>query len=95
MPDEQGKLSPQELATAKEWVQKNALIACVCGTIAWDVANHVVVQRADAKNLFETHSYFPSLMLICRACGHYRFYGIQSAGITPRTTSGKEVKDAK
>ena len=97
MPDEQGKLSDQEYAKAQKWMEKNANNACVCGVNSWSLAQYVVVQRADTKNLLSVHNYYPSLLLMCRDCGHFRFYGARKAGITPRTskTEEKEAQNVK
>ena len=82
MPDEYGKLSDQEFATAKEWLTKRIKGPCsACGNRSWTLAKHVMSMRTEVKNFLGETPYFPALLMICNNCGYFRFHGARRAGI--------------
>ena len=96
MPDDQGKLSEEEIATAEEWIGERAKLPCTaCGKTAWGLGHYVVTLSANAKNFLGTKQHYPALAVICANCAHIRLHSAILAGIVTKDKDGPEKKEAK
>lgn len=96
MPDDQGKLSKEELAAAGKWIGERANLPCaVCRHTSWVVGEHVVSLIADAKNVLGTKQHYPALVVVCANCAHIRLHSAMRAGIVKINKDGSEEKEAK
>ena len=95
MPDDQGKLSEEESAAAREWIGERAKLPCaVCGDTRWGVGEYVVTLSANAKNFLGTKRQYPALVVICVNCAHIRLHSALLAGIVKKDKDGPEKKEA-
>ena len=81
MPDKDGKLTDQELATVEKSLRKRGLGSCSCGYREWVVGDHVLSLPVPSQKTLFSSPYVPVVMVACAKCGQFRLYSARMAGI--------------
>lgn len=99
MPDDQGKLSQEELDKIAAWLNKQAprekAPCTVCGTNDWAILEHLVSPPTFGKGHILGGASYVFAMLFCSNCGHTVFINATKAGITRSSAEMEKEREEK
>ena len=87
MPDDRGKLNPEDHAKINAWWQGRwrGPIACpICQTSEWKVQDYVVNYSRHARDAYTDGTpSFPMILVTCQTCTNTLSFSAVSMGVTP------------
>ncbi len=87
MPDETGRLTPEDNAKISAWWSrhwKEPVICPVCKTAEWALGAHVVTVPRHGQNWFAPYTEtYPHIIVGCKTCAHAMFFNAVQIGISP------------
>jgi hypothetical protein len=85
MPDENGKLTPEDLEkTSKWWADhwKEPVICPVCKGQTWQVGPHVIqINRHASNGLFGPGVSYPQILVVCTTCANTMMFNATILGL--------------
>jgi predicted nucleic-acid-binding Zn-ribbon protein len=96
MPDDNGKLSPEEKKKITDWLQKRWKESPKCpisGDDDWAIGDHAITPVIMGKQggIFGDVGY-PHIMLICKTCGYTILFNAVMMGIFPPRMDSNAAK---
>lgn len=94
MPDKSGKLTPEEQAKARSWIESHlsgSMVCPLCKHVAWTVSEHLanIQIMVPGASLVVGSPTYPNLMLFCNNCGYTTFVNAVMAQALSPPTDGK------
>jgi hypothetical protein len=87
MPDDRGRLTPEDHTKLREWWGQywRGSVACpVCKTTEWVVGEHVVsVNRLASDAGVDGSPSYQMVLVGCKTCSHTMFFNAVQIGLTP------------
>ncbi len=91
MPDAENKLTNEEQAQTRRWLEeKGAMLPCpACGNQDWSVGEHLAIAPAYAPGVLKPGGY-PLVLLLCTRCTFMRWHSAMMVGLVPIPNAGAD-----